>query len=151
MMNQWSGINSITYYTTYTLQNYLGFERNMALIIASAAFTQFAMFSFPPYFFIDRIGRRWTIMLSSIACSICLMVVAGCLLDQTYARAAAAVAFMFLFVDSFGMGILPVSWSYNSEIQPLATRNTANAVGVAGHWLSNFFVVFSESGSVSRL
>lgn len=116
----------------------------MALIIASAAFTQFALFSFPPYLFIDRIGRRWTIMLSSGVCSICLMVVAACLLDQTYSRAAAAVAFMFLFIDSFGMGILPVSWSYNAEIQPLATRNTANAVGVAGHWLSNFVVVFSE-------
>lgn len=144
MMNQWSGINSITYYMTYTLQNYLGYSRNMALILASVAFTQFAMFSFPPYFFIDRIGRRWTIMISSMVCSGCLMVVAGCLMEQTYARAAAAVAFMFLFIDSFGMGILPVSWSYSSEIQPLATRNTANAVGVAGHWLSNFVVVFGK-------
>lgn len=32
----------------YTLQNYLDFDRNMALIIASAAFTQYAAFSFPP-------------------------------------------------------------------------------------------------------
>lgn len=146
MMNQWSGINSITYYMTYTLQNYLGYNRNMALILASVAFTQFAMFSFPPYFFIDRIGRRWTIMVSNMVCSACLMVVAGCLLEITYSRAAAAVAFMFLFIDSFGMGILPVSWSYSSEIQPLATRNTANAVGVAGHWLSNFVVVFGKCG-----
>ncbi|KAI7554623.1 general substrate transporter [Hortaea werneckii] len=142
MMNQWSGINSITYYMTYTLQNYLGYERNMALVLASVAFTQFAAFSFPPYFFIDRIGRRWTIMISSMVCSGCMMVVAACLMEQTYERAAAAVAFMFLFIDSFSMGILPVSWSYSSEIQPLTTRNTANAVGVAGHWLSNFVVVF---------
>lgn len=35
MMNQWSGINAITYYLTYTLQTYLGFSPNMALIIAS--------------------------------------------------------------------------------------------------------------------
>lgn len=145
MMNQWSGINSITYYMTYTLQNYLGYERNMALVLASVAFTQFAAFSFPPYFFIDRIGRRWTIMISSMVCSGCMMVVAACLMEQTYERAAAAVAFMFLFIDSFSMGILPVSWSYSSEIQPLTTRNTANAVGVAGHWLSNFVVVFGRS------
>lgn len=71
-------------------------------------------------------------MLSSIGCSLCMVVIAACLLEQTQARAAAAVAFMFLFIDSFGLGILPVSWSYSSEIQPLATRNTANAVGVAG-------------------
>lgn len=139
-----SGINAIAYYLTYTLQNYLNYDRNMSLILASVAFTQFAAFSFPPYFFIDRIGRRWTIMLSSASCSICLLTVASLLLEQTYARAAGAVAFMFLFIDSFGMGILPVSWSYSSEIQPLATRNTANAVGVAGHWLSNFVVVFGK-------
>lgn len=151
MMNQWSGINAITYYLTYTLQKYLDFSPNMALILASVAstplaqrpltpanahfcqaFTQYSILSFPPYFYIDRIGRRWTIMLSSIGCSLCMVVVAGCLLEQTYARSAAAVAFMFLFIDSFGLGILPVSWSYSSEIQPLTTRNTANAVGVAG-------------------
>lgn len=131
LANQWSGVNSITYYLTYTLQNYLDFDRNMALILASAAFTQYAIFSFPPYLFIDRIGRRWTIMLSSAGCAICMLMIAALLLDQSQARAAGAVAFMFIFLDSFALGILPVSWSYSSEIQPLATRNTANAVGVS--------------------
>ncbi|KAI7014183.1 general substrate transporter [Hortaea werneckii] len=141
MMNQWSGINSITYYLTYTLQNYLGFERNLALILASVSFTQYAILSWPPYFYIDKIGRRWTIMLSSAGCSVCLVIVAACLLDPTDARSAAAVAFMFLFTDAFTLGILPVSWSYSSEIQPLSTRNKATSVGVASHWLSNFVVV----------
>ncbi|KAI7569177.1 general substrate transporter [Hortaea werneckii] len=120
MMNQWSGINSITYYLTYTLQNYLGFERNLALILASVSFTQYAILSWPPYFYIDKIA---------------------CLLEPTDARSAAAVAFMFLFTDAFTLGILPVSWSYSSEIQPLSTRNKATSVGVASHWLSNFVVV----------
>ncbi|RMZ04780.1 hypothetical protein D0862_05212 [Hortaea werneckii] len=141
MMNQWSGINSITYYLTYTLQNYLGFERNLALILASVSFTQYAILSWPPYFYIDKIGRRWTIMLSSAGCSVCLVIVAACLLEPTDARSATAVAFMFLFTDAFTLGILPVSWSYSSEIQPLSTRNKATSVGVASHWLSNFVVV----------
>ncbi|GAB1733756.1 hypothetical protein NU195Hw_g8824t1 [Hortaea werneckii] len=141
MMNQWSGINSITYYLTYTLQNYLGFERNLALILASVSFTQYAILSWPPYFYIDKIGRRWTVMLSSAGCSVCLVIVAACLLEPTDARSAAAVAFMFLFTDAFTLGILPVSWSYSSEIQPLSTRNKATSVGVASHWLSNFVVV----------
>ncbi|RMX87545.1 hypothetical protein D0869_02280 [Hortaea werneckii] len=141
MMNQWSGINSITYYLTYTLQNYLGFERNLALILASVSFTQYAILSWPPYFYIDKIGRRWTIMLSSAGCSVCMVIVAACLLEPTDARSAAAVAFMFLFTDAFTLGILPVSWSYSSEIQPLSTRNKATSVGVASHWLSNFVVV----------
>ncbi|KAK4500079.1 hypothetical protein PRZ48_008265 [Zasmidium cellare] len=37
--------------------------------------------------------------------------------------------------------ILPVSWSYSAEIQPLRVRNKSTAVGVFSHWMSNFVVV----------
>lgn len=113
----------------------------MALILASVAFTQYAIFSWPPYFYIDRIGRRWTVMLSSAGCAICMAVIAGCLLKQEFSMAAAAVAFMFLYMDCFTLGILPVSWSYSAEIQPLRVRNKSTAVGVFSHWTSNFVVV----------
>jgi MFS family permease len=109
----------------------------MALILASVAFTQYAIFSWPPFFYMDRIGRRWTVMLSSLGCGACMFIIAGCLLSTTYACAAAATAFMFLYMDCFTMGILPVSWSYAAETQPLRVRNKAMAVGVFSHWLSN--------------
>jgi hypothetical protein len=48
---------------------------------------------------------------------------------------------MFLYLDCFTLGILPVSWSYSAEIQPLRVRNKATAVGVFSHWMSNFVVV----------
>jgi MFS family permease len=113
----------------------------MALILASCAFTQYAIFSWPPYFYIDKIGRRWTVMLSSAGCAACMAIIAGCLLYDRYSMAAAAVAFMFIYLDCFTLGILPVSWSYSAEIQPLRVRNKATAVGVFSHWLSNFVVV----------
>jgi len=130
MMNQWSGINVLCYYLAYILENYLNFSTEMALILASVAFTQYAIFSWPPFFYMDRIGRRWTVMLSSAGCAVCMFVIAGCLLSTSYARAAAATAFMFLYMDCFTMGILPVSWSYAAETQPLRVRNKAMAVGV---------------------
>lgn len=113
----------------------------MSLILASVAFTQYAIFSWPPYFYIDKIGRRWTTIWSSLGCAICMALIAGCLLVQQRANAAAAVAFMFLYMDCFTLGILPVSWSYSAEIQPLRVRNKATAIGVLSHWLSNFVVV----------
>ena len=113
----------------------------MALILASVAFTQYAVFSWPPYFYIDRIGRRWTVIGSSAGCAISMCIIAGCLLNDSYTTAATAVAFMFLFMDFFTLGILPVSWSYSAEIQPLRVRNKSTAVGVFSHWLSNFVVV----------
>lgn len=109
----------------------------MSLVLASVAFTQYAIFSWPPFFYMDRIGRRWTVMLSSAGCAACMFIIAGCLLNTSQACAAAAVAFMFLYMDCFTMGILPVSWSYAAETQPLRVRNRATAVGVFSHWLSN--------------
>jgi hypothetical protein len=66
-----------------------------------------------------------------------MFIIAGCLLNTSYACAAAATAFMFLYMDCFTMGILPVSWSYAAETQPLRVRNKAMSVGVFSHWLSN--------------
>jgi MFS family permease len=119
----------------------MGYSPNMALILASVAFTQYAVFSWPPYFYIDRIGRRWFVMLSSGSCAICMAIIAGGLARNSFSSAAAAVAFIFLYLDCFTSGILPVSWSYSSEIQPLRVRNKATADGVLSHWISNFVVV----------
>lgn len=137
-----SGINSVCYYLAYILQEYVGYTQQMSLILASVAFTQYAVFSWPPYLYIDKIGRRWTTIWSSLGCAACMALIAGCLLDgEKRANAAAAVAFMFVYMDCFTLGILPVSWSYSAEIQPLRVRNKATAVGVLAHWLSNFVVV----------
>ncbi|CAN9191970.1 unnamed protein product [Alternaria alternata] len=141
MMNQWSGINALCYYLAYIFQQYLDYSPSMSLILASVAFTQYAVFSWPPYFYIDKIGRRWSVMGSSAGCAACMAIIAGCLATNSYASAAAAVAFIFLYLDCFTLGILPVSWSYSAEIQPLRVRNKATAVGVFSHWMSNFVVV----------
>ncbi|KAI8649303.1 MFS domain-containing protein [Fusarium sp. Ph1] len=141
LMNQWSGINSLSYYLGYILQTFLGYSQVVSLVLAGVAFTQCAIFSTPPYFFIDKIGRRNTIMLSSSACAVCLFIISGSLQHQRSADAAAAVAFIFLYLDCYVLGFLPVSWSYSAEIQPLRVRNKATAIGVFSHWISNFVVV----------
>lgn len=143
MMNQWSGINvsrfvveedsqksyahyqALCYYLAFILQEYLGYSPSLSLILASVAFTQYALFSCTPYFYIDRIGRRKSVMGSSAGCAVCMCLVAGCLAAGIYTAAAAAVAFMFIFLDCFTFGIMPVSWSYSAEIQPLNVRNKA--------------------------
>jgi MFS family permease len=131
----------LQYYLAYLLRNYLKFSESMSLILASVAFTSQMLFAAPPALYIDRIGRRWTIMLSSAGCAVCMAIVAGCLINDNYNTAAAAVAFIFLYLASFALGILPVSWSYSAEVQPLQVRNKSTAVGVFAHWLSNFVVV----------
>ena len=76
-----SGINALCYYLAYILETYLGFSTQMSLILASVAFTQYAVFSWPPYFYIDKLGRRWTVIFSSIGCAACMAIIAGCLIN----------------------------------------------------------------------
>ncbi|KAM0544349.1 hypothetical protein ACHAPJ_011885 [Fusarium lateritium] len=141
LINQWSGINSLSYYLGYILQTFLGYSQVVSLVLAAVAFTQCSLVASTPYFFLDRLGRQKSIMYSAGSCAVCLLVISGCLLHKQSAAAAAAVAFMFLFLDCYVLGFLPVSWSYSAEIQPLRVRNKATAVGVSAHWISNFIVV----------
>jgi len=110
----------------------------MSLILASVAFTQYAVFSWPPYWYLDKLGRRWSVIFSSAGCAICMAIIAGALLVQSHVNAAVAVAFIFLYMDCFTLGILPVSWCYSAEIQPLRVRSKSHAVAVFSHWASNF-------------
>lgn len=68
----------------------------MALVLASVAFTQYAVFSWAPYFYIDRIGRRNMVIYSAGSCAVCMAIIAGCLAVDSFATAAAAVAFIFV-------------------------------------------------------
>lgn len=41
------------------------------------------------------------------------------------------------YLAIFALGIMPTSWSYTAEIEPLRVRNKAQAVGVFWHWMAN--------------
>lgn len=128
----------IDMFLAYILQEYLGYTPSMSLILASVAFTQYAVFSWPPYFYIDRIGRRWSVMGSSAGCAICMAVIAGGLAAGNFSGAAAAVAFMFLYLDCFTLGILPVSWYVD---QNFAGRYTLTKSGLTQPKFSPFAFV----------
>lgn len=99
----------------------------------------------------ERVGRRKVMMSSAAACSFCMVMISIMLYIDTLATQWVFVAFCFLFFDFFSLGILPVSWMYASEIMPLRTRNKGVALGVAGHWISNFVVVYVTPGAIENL
>ncbi|OQO05943.1 hypothetical protein B0A48_10039 [Cryoendolithus antarcticus] len=139
MMNQWSGVNALCYYLTYIFERYLGFSTQIALILASVAFTQHAVMSWPPYFYMDKLGCRWSVILSSAGCATCMALIAGCLLGKNSAGAAGAVAFSFLFLDCFTLGILPlVVFGRDSAIAIVVVMITPiamNAIGGNHFWI----------------
>lgn len=54
---------------------------------------------------------------SSAGCAICMRIISECLAAQTYAAAAAVVAFMSIVPDCFTFGIMPVSWLMLQSVQ----------------------------------
>ncbi|KAK6441135.1 hypothetical protein LTR95_002632 [Oleoguttula sp. CCFEE 5521] len=128
MMNQWSGVNALCYYLAYIFERYLGFSTRMALILASVAFTQYAVMSWPPYFYMDKLGRRWSVILSSAGCAISMALIAGCLLAKNSAGAAGAVAFSFLFLRLLHSGHTPI-------VVVMITPIAMNAIGGNYFWI----------------
>lgn len=45
---------------------------------------------------------------------------------------------MYMFVIFFGLGIGPISWTYNAEVYPLNVRVLGVAIGMAINWILDF-------------
>ena len=97
----------------------LKLPHQVSLIISSCAATQFALFSIIPIFYVDKVGRRKTIIFGSLGCAIAMGCIAGGVSVNTKLGAAVAIAFMFLFDDCHALGVHAVAWFYACEINSL--------------------------------
>lgn len=109
-----------------------------------------------PSFFLDRMGRRKTMMLGCMGLAFDMMMIAILLSradDPNHGKAysSAAVAFFFLFMLMFGSSVHCVPWVYTPEILPLAARTRGTALGVSSNWIWNFTVVMITPVIINRL
>lgn len=84
-----------------------------------------------PALYLDRIGRRWTMIWGCAGLTICMMMLAALLSvssPERKAPASAAVAFFFLYMLIFGGTINVVPWVYGPEILPLEARTRGTAI-----------------------
>lgn len=151
MMNQISGINAPSYYLPLLLEESVGLDRNLALILASCAATQYCIFSFLPIFYIDSFGRRKTMIWGSAFLSLFMFLIAITNRIGGYACGIITTICFYLFFDVFGMSILPVSWCYSPEINSLKYRSRGNSMGMATQWICNFLIVMITPVGVANL
>lgn len=74
-MQQLGGINVLVYYAPHTMTTDIGLDYETALHIAAGLGLTYWVFSFIGIAFIDRLGRRPPLVLSSIGCGICFLAV----------------------------------------------------------------------------
>ncbi|OJD33744.1 general substrate transporter [Diplodia corticola] len=145
-MQQFEGINIMSYYFPTVLIEYVGVSNSMARLLAACNATSYLIFSCVAIPLVERWGRRKLMMLSTAGQGFAFLVITILLRFSTssangQAFASASIAFFFLYYIAFGIGMLGVPWLYPTEISSSPMRTKAVAVATATDWITNFVVV----------
>merc|ERR1712072_1194683 len=164
MMQQWTGVNFIFYYSTPFLQS-TGAIDNVFLI--SLIFTLVNVCSTPISFWtVEWLGRRPLLIWGAFGMLICQFLVAiiGVTVgfNHTYENAAgetiannipavnAQIAFIAIFIFFFASTWGPGAWIVIGEIFPLPIRSRGVGLSTASNWLWNTIIAVITPYMVSQ-
>ncbi|KAL9008021.1 MAG: hypothetical protein Q9173_006811 [Seirophora scorigena] len=154
--SQLTGMNVMMYYITYVFLM-AGIRGNANLVASSIQYVINVAMTVPALLFIDRWGRRPTLLVGALLMMTFLFANAGILASYgTYAGPSgvantpaaswevsgppskAVIACSYLFVASYAPTWGPVSWIYPPELFPLRVRGKAVALATSANWAFNF-------------
>ncbi|KAJ1814077.1 hypothetical protein LPJ75_002924 [Coemansia sp. RSA 2598] len=154
-LQQLTGINVILYFSP-TIFKQSGLSKDGASLLAQGINGVVNMLAtIPAILWIDRWGRRKTVIFGSLGCGLTYFVKAmataatqrktydedGTLnLNLSKASSYLSIVMMYLFVISFATSWGPIAWLYPSEIFPMHIRSKANSITTASNWLFNFII-----------
>jgi sugar porter (SP) family MFS transporter len=158
MMQQWTGVNFIFYYSTPFLQSTGAIDNPF---IMSMVFTIVNVFSTPISFYtVEKFGRRTILLFGALGMLICQFLVAiiGVTVGFNHTHAAptaedpdrtiadnisavnAQIAFIAIFIFFFASTWGPGAWVLIGEIFPLPIRSRGVALSTASNWLWNTII-----------
>jgi len=154
--SQLTGMNVMMYYITYVF-TMAGLTGSTLLVSSSIQYVINVVMTVPALLYVDRWGRRPTLLIGAALMAIWLFTNAGLLgsyghyagpkgVDNTPAASTkitgppskAVIACSYLFVASFAPTWGPVSWIYPPELYPLRVRGKAVALSTSANWAFNF-------------
>lgn len=152
--SQLTGMNVMMYYITYVF-TMAGLTGNTLLVSSSIQYVINVVMTVPALLYVDRIGRRPTLLVGAALMAIWLFANAGILatygtnpgpggvdgipeasVSVTGAPSKAVIACSYLFVASYAPTWGPVSWIYPPELYPNHVRGKAVALATSGNWVS---------------
>ncbi|KAL8870411.1 MAG: hypothetical protein Q9174_003543 [Haloplaca sp. 1 TL-2023] len=154
--SQLTGMNVMMYYITYVflMANIKG---DNLLLSSSIQYVINVVMTVPALLYVDRWGRRPTLLVGATLMMTWLFANAGILASYgeyagpdgventpeaswrvTGAPSRAVIACSYLFVASYAPTWGPVSWIYPPELYPLRVRGKATALATSGNWAFNF-------------
>ncbi|RAO64928.1 uncharacterized protein BHQ10_000940 [Talaromyces amestolkiae] len=154
MMQQWTGVNFIFYFSTTFLQS-TGAISNTFLM--SLIFTLVNVFSTPISFYtVEKYGRRPLLIFGALGMLICQFIVAivgvtvgfnkthpdgsGGTIADNIPAVNAQVAFIAIYIFFFASTWGPGAWILIGEIFPIPIRSRGVALSTASNWLWNTII-----------
>jgi sugar porter (SP) family MFS transporter len=140
MMQQWTGVNFIFYYSTIFLQS-LNTISNPFLI--SMIFTIVNVCSTPISFWtVERFGRRTILIWGALGMVICQFIVGavGTALPGNENATRALIAFICIYIFFFASTWGPGAWVVIGEIFPIPIRSRGVGLSTASNWLWNCII-----------
>ncbi|KAM0512522.1 hypothetical protein ACHAPE_008845 [Trichoderma viride] len=156
------GGNVMLYYLVYIF-NMAGMSGNAALTSSIIQYVIFLVTTGAVLFVIDRMGRRWLLIVGAIICGVihftvgAVMAVYGHHVDSVDGNdilrwqisgppAKAVIALCYIFVGVYGMRKrvtwAPGAWIYCGEVFPLKYRAKGVGLAAAGNWAFNLALAF---------
>ena len=142
LMQQFSGINAVFYYSSTILKN-AGLTSDLAIWLGSTAISVANFFSvFIAVFSIDRAGRKLLLILSCIIMGSASVLVSIAIQLESYGAfwQYSSIAFLIMFVIGFEVGLGAIPWLMMAELAPMQYRGPIVAIATASNWGSNLLV-----------
>jgi len=146
------------YYITYIFT--MAGLGSSVLVSSSIQYAINVVMTIPALIFVDKWGRRPTLLIGAFLMLVWLVINAGLLgaysvppykgqfssaaesMYITGAPSKAVIACTYLFVASYAPTWGPVSWIYPPELYPLRVRGKAVALATSFNWIFNFALAY---------
>ncbi|KAG9785979.1 hypothetical protein KCU95_g8631, partial [Aureobasidium melanogenum] len=94
----------------------------------------------PPWYLVDRLGRRFILMWGAVAMIISLSAISYFIYIDIHLTPRMVVIFVVLYNAAFGASWGPIPWLYPPEILPLSIRAKGASLSTASNWAFNWLV-----------
>ncbi|RYO86579.1 hypothetical protein DL766_003426 [Monosporascus sp. MC13-8B] len=136
---QLNGINVISYYAPYVFES-AGWIGHDAIFMAGINGITYFLSTIPPWYVVDRWGRRVILLSGAILMAASLSLVSYFLYLDIPSTPSMVVVFVMIYNAAFGYSWGPIPWLYPPEILPLSIRSKGASLSTASNWAFNWLV-----------
>ncbi|OTB11334.1 hypothetical protein K445DRAFT_15791 [Daldinia sp. EC12] len=136
---QLNGINVISYYAPYVFESGGWIGHDAVKMTGINGITYF-LSTIPPWYIVDRWGRRVILLTGAVAMAISLSLVSYFIYLDIEATKTLVVVFVMVYNAAFGYSWGPIPWLYPPEILPLSIRSKGASLSTAANWAFNWLV-----------